>query len=362
MSSSPRPSSPNSSSSGNHTDSSSNSYDVSYNIISDVSYSVRDISFSVIQQYATEIDCSDTDIPMPLFTDVSVNYVVDGSGYEITYKQGATHDSSFVSFNQFDTTDVSFIPQIDEDLLQVSREYNDELADSSNNSILNQIRYYASEINCSDFHGKGSIDDYKNLFNAAAKIANESKQIQLDIDIEGFNEFGQAADDLSKLFNGFIMRLENVNIISDTVFLNAIANALSKIVNLSKIFSKFKATILATSTIQIPKSAHDTSIILKGVMDEINCAMSYIGHFVDASSSNPSGCELSTAEKNVISKAVETIDHWNVLCDQGVSITLQHDQDIQFITHASQELVHTTSTLRNATSTLRSKLAAMNYC
>jgi hypothetical protein len=367
MSSSPRQSDASSNSHGNnHGDASSNSHvnpiDISSNVILDISYSMTDVSFSIIQQYATEIDCSSTDIPTPIFKDLSVNYVVDGSGYEITYKQGSTTDSSYVSFTQFDTTDPSFIPQIDEDLLQVSREYNDEVADSSNNLLLNQIRYYASEINCSDFHGKGSIDDYKSLFQAASKIANESKQIQLDIDIEGFNEFGQAADDLSKLFNGFIMRLENVNIISDTVFLTAISNALSKIVNLSKIFNQFKATILATSTIQIPKSAHDTSVILKSVMDEINCAMGYIGHFVDASSGSPAGCELSIDEQNVIKKAVNTIDNWNILCEQGVSITLQNDSDIKFITQASKNLVQTTSVLKTATSTLRSKLASMNYC
>lgn len=331
-------------------------------ITTDISYSMTDVSFSIVQQYALELDCSATGIPDPVFKDLSINYIVDGSGYEITYKQGSTTDSSYVSFTEFDTTDPSFIIQIEQDFLQVAEQYNDELSDLSNNAILNQIRYYASEINCSDFKGKGSIDDYKNLFNAASKIANESKQIQLDIDIDGFNEFGQAAEDLSNLFNGFIIRLENVNIINDSIFLTAIANALSKIVNLSHIFNRFKATILATSTIQIPKSAHDTSIILKGVMDEINCAMGYIGHFVDASSGNPAGCELSIDEKNVITKAIQTIDSWNVLCDQGVSITLQNDVDIKFISHASKELVQTTGVLRNATSTLRNKLANMNYC
>ena len=336
--------------------------DSSLNVTTDISYSMTDVSFSVVKQYSLEIDCSATDIPDPVFKDLSVNYVLDGSGYEISYKQGSTTDASYVSFTEFDTTDPSSIIQIEQDFLQVSRQYNDELSDSSNNVLLNQIRYYASEINCSDFQGKGSIDDYKNLFNAASKIANESKQIQLDIDIEGFNEFGQAAEDLSNLFNGFIMRLENVNIINDSVFLSAISNALRKIVDLSKIFTRFKATILATSTIQIPKSAHDTSIIIKGVMDEINCAMGYIGHFVDASSGSPAGCELSITEKNVITKAIQTIDSWNVLCDQGVSITLQHDADIQFITKASKDLIQTTSVLKGATTTLRNKLAAMNYC
>jgi hypothetical protein len=90
--------------------------------------------------------------------------------------------------------------------------------------------------------------------------------------------------------------------------------------------------------------------------------MGYIGHFVDASSGSPPGCELSITEKNVITKAIQTIDSWNVLCDQGVSITLQTDPDIQFITKASKDLITTTSVLKSATTTLRNKLASMNYC
>jgi hypothetical protein len=97
-------------------------------------------------------------------------------------------------------------------------------------------------------------------------------------------------------------------------------------------------------------------------MDEINCAMQYIGHFVDASFSAPSDCELSATEKNVIAKAVETIDTWNVLCEQGVSISLQHNPDIQFISQASTELIQTTNVLKSATQTLKNKLARYHFC
>jgi hypothetical protein len=133
-------------------------------------------------------------------------------------------------------------------------------------------------------------------------------------------------------------------------------------VNLSKIFGKFKETILATTSVQVPKSAHDTKVILSGVMDEINCAMQYIGHFVDASFDAPSDCNLSQTEQNIIEKAVETIDNWNILCDQGVSVSLQNNPDIQFITKASTELIQTTNVLNNATKKLKSKLAHYNFC
>jgi hypothetical protein len=129
---------------------------------------------------------------------------------------------------------------------------------------------------------------------------------------------------------------------------------------LSKVFGKFKEIILATSTVQLPKSTHDTSLLLQNVVGQINCAMTYITHFVDSSVPAPATAELSDIEKGIINAAVTTIDNWNILCDQGVSIAMSNDPDIQYIKNASQQLKQTTKTLANATSLLKSKLSAFN--
>jgi hypothetical protein len=117
---------------------------------------------------------------------------------------------------------------------------------------------------------------------------------------------------------------------------------------------------LATSSIQLPKSAHETKIVLEGVMANVNCAMKYISHFVDASFSAPPEADLSQDEKNVITAAVSTIDNWNILCEQGVSIAMSNNPDIQYITNASNQLKTTTSTLKSATDRLKNKLASYN--
>ena len=280
-------------------------------------------------------------------------------GYIVTNQQYIDMSGNEHTNTQFITTDPSSDVQITQDLSGNIIQYYDD-NDSGKSAIIAQIKTYADEIKCTNFHGKGSIDDYAELFQAAAQIANESAHMQLDVDIEGFNEFAKAADDLSELFNGFILKLQNVSIIDDTAFLTSVANALGKIANLSKVFGKFKETILATSTIQIPKSAHDTSILLQNVVGQINCAMTYITHFVDSSIPAPSTSELSQEEKNIISAAVTTIDNWNVLCDQGVSIAMSNDPDIQYINNASQQLKQKTQTLNNATALLKSKLSTFN--
>ena len=214
---------------------------------------------------------------------------------------------------------------------------------------------------CSDFHGKGSIEDYNALFEAASRIANDTKQIELDVDIEGFNEFAQAADDLSSLFEGFIMKLNNVSVITDVNFLTSVVDALKRIVNLSETFGRFKQTVFSTSAIQLPKSAFDTKVVLDGVMDEINCAMQYIDHFVNPTL-DPSlnDAALSTEEKAIIQKSVDTIDNWNNMAQYGVSIAMSNDENIQCIQQYSQDLKVKKNSLTSASATLRAKLASFN--
>ena len=289
----------------------------------------------------------------------SLNQIIDGSGYEIHNIQGADASGNEYTITTFTTTDPTVDFQIVEDLSGIVEAYYDDTHKPATAQILADIEFYGSQIQCSDFHGKGTIEDYTQLFAAAAKIANESTQMTLDVDIDGFNEFADAADQLSKLFTSFIVKLDNVSIIDDTEFLKAVSVALKKIWNLSQIFGKFKETILATSSIQLPKSAHDAKVVLETVMSNVNCAMKYISHFVDASSNSaPADADLSPEEKGVINTAVSTIDSWNVLCTQGVSIAMANNPDIQYIKTASDQLKNTTQNLKNATNKLKNKLVA----
>jgi hypothetical protein len=276
-------------------------------------------------------------------------------------QQGTTLDGSEVTHTTMDTTDPLAPSQIKEDLVNiVSSTYYDDEKNPNISSVLDEIKLYAGRIKCDDFHGKGTIDDYTELFQAAAKIANESKQMQLDVNIEGFSEFGKAADDLSALFNSFIVKLQNVSIIDDTAFLMAVADSLKKIWNLSEVFGRFKETIMATTTVQLPKSAYDTSLLLAEVMNEVNCAMNYIGHFVNPGPELLPKANLSTSDKNIITTAVATIDNWNVLCDQGVNIAMANNTNVQTIKNVNNSLKAQSNALASATNSLKLKLALFN--
>ena len=304
----------------------------------------------------------DLSLNIPVIPVPSSSETIVGEGYEINIQQGTDASGADVTKSIFDTTQPElYDPQIHQNLSQTIDTYDDiSILDSSANILLNEIKQYANELKCSDFHGKGTIDDYNALFTAAANIANETKQMELDVDIDGFNEFAQAADDMSDLFNGFILKLQNVSIITNIGFLTSISGALRRLVNLSETFGRFKQSVFSTTAIQLPKSAHETKIIIDGVMEEVNCAMKYIEYFVSPTDLSLANAALSPEEKNIITKSVETIDNWNTLCQYGVSIAMSTDVDIISIQSASDELKHSSASLRSASTRLRAKLPAFN--
>jgi hypothetical protein len=350
--------------------------DTSHNVIIDASHNISDIS------YNTDLSCNISDISynqpidvscnnriphvVPII-DVSYNNVVDGVGYEISHTGGEDVSGNHIKRTTFETDEPElYDPQIKQNLTHTVKTYDDTISlDSSANILVEQIKGYAQQLDCSDFHGKGSINDYNELFIAAGRIANESKQMELDVDIEGFNEFAAAADELSNLFNGFILKLQNVSIITDIQFLTSVSYALSRIVNLSETFGRFKQTIFSTSAVQLPQSAHQTREVVEEVMNDINCAMNYINYFVcpddvSLNTTQYAKAQLSQEEQNIISKSVQTIDNWNNLCQYGVSIAMSNDVDIQYIQTASNHLKHKSISVRNSCNILRTKLASYN--
>ncbi len=331
-------------------DVSSNTYSVSDGTASPphsptASSSILDaISTNTFQYNSSSIYVSDTQT-----TTSTTNVSIPRDLSEFTIQEtGIT-----IEGNSSGITLITYAPVVPEitEILNVSIV---EIEDCSSNTVLDQIKYYAGQIKCSEFHGKGTVEDYSALFDAASRIVNETKQVQLDIDVEGFNEFSRAADELGQLFENFTLRLQNVNIIDDSLFLQSILTALVKIDQLSNKFGKFKETILATSTIQLPCSVGETKMAIEEVTGEINCAMRYINHFV-----SPSGqlaeSELSSADKNAITRAAATLDAWGDICEQGVTLSMSHNPDVIYIKQANDVFRQQATILRSSTSNLRNR-------
>jgi hypothetical protein len=313
--------------------------------ISSIIYNI-DISNS-LTKFA--VDCSINNI------DISF-----ANGMKTITETGTKHDGTEVIQIISFTTDPSNHIQIVEKL-NTQIEIYDDTIDPEINTIIKEISQYASKISCSDFQGKGTIDDYAELFKVASNLSQTTKQTSLDINITGFNEIGNVADELSKLFQQYIVKLENINIINDKSFLNSILVSLKKIWNLSETFGKFKETILGTSIIKVPKSMKDTRIVIEDIMSDVDCIMKYIHHFISPEKDTSSNhlCEnadLSEYEKKMIKESIQTISNWDYLFNKGMQIAISENSDVKFIEEANKIIQNTTNSLKDATSIFKGKI------
>jgi len=314
--------------------------------ISETELPLPDASISETELPLPDASISETELPLP---DASI------SETELPLPDASISETELpLPDEPISETESSINVIITESLNSTVETYDDS---STTSSILAEIQHCANKIKGSKFQGNGTIEDYNSLFVSTSNILSGTQQMKLEVDVSGFERFGTAADELSSLFTSFITKLENVNIIDDTVFLNSILRALQKVVHLTEVFGKFKETIIATSKIEIPESCRTTSTVLQNVITEIDSAVEYINYFVNPEINNiPDGAEISNDQQNAIITACNTIDSWNHLCSQGVSIAMTNDVDIQNINTINSSLSSSSNSLINATSILKSKL------
>jgi len=154
----------NSSDTNIHSSNSSNTNSHSLNNTSNTNSSNNSDSNTTSSNNTNSSNSSNTTLPV-----VYINETINGDGFQATNNQTSIPDVSVTTHSNFTTTDsLIHVPQINEN---VEYEYDDNII-TANDNIVSEIRHFATQIKCEDFHGKGSIDDYAALFQAASQIAN----------------------------------------------------------------------------------------------------------------------------------------------------------------------------------------------
>ena len=108
-----------------------------------------------------------------LVSNFTLDQILDISGAHIVNQQGTAADGSEVTHTTFSTSMTSTLNvNITEDLSGIVQSFYDDESDPTSPAslIMSQIKNYASKIKCESFQGKGTVDDYAQLFQAASTI------------------------------------------------------------------------------------------------------------------------------------------------------------------------------------------------
>ncbi len=224
----------------------------------------------------------------------------------------------------------------------------------ANAEILARVVQANSDIQT--FTGKGSLADYEKLFEQVKLVSVENVTAELNVQLDGLEALGVAAEGLSAMFAGVTATLASVRTIDDSNVLKSAAVSLDKIVKLSKVFGEFQETITATSAVEIPKSVQTTGVILAEVSKKVDVAMTYIDYFVNPSEKILEGAALNDAQKADIAGATNAIVNWNSLCKDGVSFAMTTNADIQNLRTTDETLMLQAKQLQQAVSSLTKSL------
>jgi hypothetical protein len=67
---------------------------------------------------------------------------------------------------------------------------------------------------------------------------------------------------------------------------------------------------------------------------------------------------LEKNERDIIDAAVNSIKQWNILCEQGVTIAMSSNVDVQNITRMNSAIKTKTSSINNAITILSTKFSS----
>jgi len=189
-----------------------------------------------------------------------------------------------------------------------------KLIEPSNESkkILCEIDGYIDNIRCDKLTGKGSIDDYKNLFQRVFEYSDEltTQKISLDMDMKKLDKFADSAEQLTKTISDLTIRLKSIVAVNDIKFLNDFRDKVQKISKLYETIDEFQTTIIESSELYIPTTLEQINKKLRKITEEIDSSMVYLDNFTGIIGDNiiPKNALISDKMKESAQKTCDSLD------------------------------------------------------
>lgn len=194
--------------------------------------------------------------------------------------------------------------------------------------ILKEIEELKSKVSCEKVQHMGSMNDYAELFKKAQDYMKKAgdKNIDLVIDTSTLDKFALEAEVYSKMFSEVSIQFERLTTVSDTESLRKVRDGLAKIALMYENIQKFKATITASSVLQVPESIKTVSEHLQSVTESLECSLTYLEFFADnskeLSEEQQRRAELNDEDKVAISAAIKSLDVWLEMINNEANVTM----------------------------------------
>src|SRR5690606_14481393 len=140
------------------------------------------------------------------------------------------------------------------------------------------------------------------------------RNIDLIVDTSVIDKFAAEAQVYSEMFSEVQLTFQRLSTVNDTAVLRKIRDALLKISLMYENVQKFKASITATSVLQIPDSIKTVSEDLLSISESIECTLPYLEFFADPETvlteAQKERANLNDVDKASIASAVNALNVW----------------------------------------------------
>jgi hypothetical protein len=178
--------------------------------------------------------------------------------------------------------------------------------------ILCEIDGYIDNIRCEKIMGKGSIDDYKVLFQKVFEYSDElaSQKITLDMDMKKLDNFADSAEQLTENISNLTIKLKSIIAVNDIKFLNDFKDKVRKISKLYETIEEFQKTIIESSELYIPTTLEKVNNKLCKIIQEIDKSMIYLDNFTEIVENKivPNDASISNITRESVQKTCDSLD------------------------------------------------------
>lgn len=179
--------------------------------------------------------------------------------------------------------------------------------------LLYEIDTYVNKIKCDKFLRKGSLDDYKTLFQKVFEYSDEIEcnRLNLEYDMKKLSNFAEVAEKLTENIECLTSKIKSIIEVNDIHFLTNFRNKVQKISKLYDTIEEFQTTVVKSSDLYIPKTLETVNSQLSRISKEIDKTMIYLDNFSGVVHSDliPENAHISNDTKNKINKTCDYLDN-----------------------------------------------------
>lgn len=230
--------------------------------------------------------------------------------------------------------------------------------------ILAEISSLQQKIKCEKTKHIGTMEDYSSLFAKYQEFVGEvgDQFLDLVLDLKEIASFADEAEKFSAIFEQVSYNFSHTSTVDDSKMLIKIRDEMNRISKMYDNIQKFKATITASSILQVPGSIVKVTEELKTLQESIQCSLGFLNRFADKgyklSDEDDKLSELNDVDKAAIAAAERALEVWLDMVRNQATVGMSGNSLVQLFKEPLASFAGDAANLKSLSEKIQRTMAA----